>query len=299
RWLRILTAEPHVAGTHEDYKTAVFVRDKLHEWGWKSDIEEMEVLLNYPTAPPTLELERPVTRALSRDEAPIAHDKDSASSRAFGAFNGYGVSGSASGQVVYVNYGRPEDFAALEKLGIDIKGKIVLVRYGELFRGLKVYNAQKRGAKGILIFSDPADDGYAKGDVYPQGRFRPESAIQRGSVQFLSHGPGDPSTPFGPSTKGAKRLPMRLRQADHSGAPNATPFRLYSNDLFPGDLRLEEWEKQTGLKLQDYFATIPSLPISYGTARELLQVLAGPNVPSGWQGGLPLPYHVGPGPAEV
>ncbi len=216
------------------------------------------------------------------DEAPLAIDKDSASSAAFGAFNGYGVSGLAFGQVVYANYGRPDDFSALEKMGIDIKDKIVLVRYGEIFRGLKVHNAQKRGAKGILIFSDPADDGYAKGDVYPHGRFRPESAIQRGSVQFLSHGPGDPSTPFGPSTKDAKRIAFDPR------------------DGFPleGTARTE-WEKATGLKREDYFATIPSLPISYATAREILKVLAGPNVPSGWQGGLPLPYHVGPGPAEV
>ena len=150
----------------------------------------------------------PVAKTLSLDEAPVATDKDSASSAAFGAFHGYGVSGEATGQVVYANYGRPEDFAALEKMGIDVKGKIVLARYGGLFRGLKVRNAQKRGAEGILIFSDPADDGFAKGDVYPNGRFRPGSAIQRGSVQFLSLGPGDPSTPFGPSVKGAKRLPF-------------------------------------------------------------------------------------------
>ena len=109
-----------------------------------------------------------------------------------------------------MNYGRPEDYVAIEKMGIDVKGKIVLARYGGLFRGLKVRNAQKRGAAGILIFSDPADDGFAKGDVYPSGRFRPGSAIQRGSVQFLSLGPGDPSTPFGPSVKGAKRLPFDL-----------------------------------------------------------------------------------------
>ena len=102
-------------------------------------------------------------------EAPLATDKDSASPDAFPAFHGYGVSGDVTGQVVYANYGRPEDFAALEKMGIDVKDKIVLVRYGELFRGLKVRNAQKRGAKGILIYSDPADDGYAKGDVYPAG----------------------------------------------------------------------------------------------------------------------------------
>jgi N-acetylated-alpha-linked acidic dipeptidase len=279
-WLRTLTAEPHVAGTHADYKTAVFVRDKLREWGWKADLEEQEVLLNYPLAghPPMLAIERPIARKLSLDEAPVMTDKDSANSAAFGAFNGYGVSGEASGQVVYVNYGRPEDYEAIEKIGIDVKGKIVLVRYGSLFRGLKVRNAQKRGAAGILIFSDPADDGFAKGDVYPLGRFRPGSAIQRGSVQFLSLGPGDPSTPFGPSIKGAKRLPI---------------------DPSIGFPRDEAWEKATGLKRDDYFATIPCLPVGYDTAREILSELSGANVPSGWQGGLPLPYHIGPGPAEV
>jgi N-acetylated-alpha-linked acidic dipeptidase len=282
RWLRTLTAEPHVAGTPADYKTAVFVRDKLREWGWKADLVELEVLLNYPNGEPRLSLKRPASRALAVDEAPVASDKDSASSQAFGAFNGYGTSGQASGQVVYVNYGRPDDFGSLEKMGIDVKDKIVLVRYGEIFRGLKVHNAQKRGAKGILIFSDPADDGYAKGDVYPHGRFRPESAIQRGSVQFLSHGPGDPSTPSGPSVNGAKRIPF------------------HSTEGFPQDPSARmDWEKATGLKRDDYFATIPSLPISYATAQEILKVLAGPNAPPGWQGGLPLPYHVGPGPAEL
>jgi N-acetylated-alpha-linked acidic dipeptidase len=287
RWLRILTAEPHVAGTEADHKTAIFVRDKLREWGWKADLVELEVLLNYPIEghspiAPQLTLTSPLSKVLSLDEAPIEGDKDSASSRAFGAFNGYGASGRASGQVLYVNYGRPDDYAALEKMGIDVKDKIVLVRYGEIFRGLKVYNAQKRGARGILIFSDPADDGYAKGDTYPHGRFRPESAIQRGSVQFLSHGPGDPSTPFGPSGKDAKRIGIDLQNG----------FPLW------GQARTK-WEQSTGLKREDYFATIPSLPISYGTAREILKVVAGPNVPSGWQGGLPLPYHIGPGPAEV
>jgi N-acetylated-alpha-linked acidic dipeptidase len=275
-----LTAAPHVAGTPADFKTAVFVRDKLREWGWNAELQELEVLLNYPRdgAPPQLSIVRPAAKTLSLDEAPVVSDKDSASSAAFGAFNGYGVSGTAAGQVVYANYGRPEDYTALEKIGVDVKGKVVLARYGGLFRGLKVRNAQKRGAAGILIFSDPADDGFAKGDVYPSGRFRPGSAIQRGSVQFLSLGPGDPSTPFGPSVKGAKRLPI-------------DPVHGFSFD--------DEWEKSTGLKRADYFATIPCLPIGYDSAHEILKVLAGAPVPSGWQGGLPLPYHVGPGPAEV
>jgi N-acetylated-alpha-linked acidic dipeptidase len=298
RWLRALTAEPHVAGTAADYKTAVFVRDKLREWGWTADIEELEVLLNYPAFddPAQLEIQRPIARKLLLDEAALTVDKDSASSAAFGAFNGYGVSGSARGQVVYVNYGQPDDYVAIDKMGIDVKGKIVLVRYGGLFRGLKVRNAQKHGAAGILIFSDPADDGFAKGDVYPSGRFRPGSAIQRGSVQFLSLGPGDPSTPFGPSVKDAKRLPI-----DRS---NGFPLISPGDESSPAGLpakggAVDEWEKTTGLKRDDYFATIPCLPISYDTAHEILKVLAGANVPTGWQGGLPLPYHVGPGPAEV
>jgi N-acetylated-alpha-linked acidic dipeptidase len=294
RWLRVLTAEPHAAGTPADYKTALFVRDKLREWGWKAETAEMEVLLNYPIQT-SLALRRPAIQPFNTDEAPVSSDKDSASTKAFGAFHGYGAAGGASGQVVYANYGRPDDLTALEKMGIEIKDKIVLVRYGELFRGLKVWNAQKRGAKGILIYSDPADDGYAKGDVYPNGRFRPGSAIQRGSVQFLSLGPGDPSTPFGPSVKGAKRTPLSTRMLDDVQRANPTLQRESSLDFLDD----EKWEKQTGLKLIDTLATIPSLPVSYDTARELFKVLAGPNVPSGWQGGLPLAYHVGPGPAEV
>jgi N-acetylated-alpha-linked acidic dipeptidase len=289
-WLRTLTAEPHVAGTPADYKTAIFVRDKLREWGWKADLQELEVLLNYPVGPPRLNLRRPTFSNVSLDEAAVSTDKDSANSAAFGAFNGYGPSGEAVGQVVYANYGRPEDFTALEKLGVDLKGKIVLVRYGELFRGLKVRNAQKRGAAGLLIFSDPADDGYAKGDIYPAGPFRPGSAIQRGSVQFLSLGPGDPSTPFGPSTKGAKRIPFSpafgFAVGEHANSDSATWSQ-------------KKWESETGLSRVDYFATIPSLPLSYDAAHELLKLLAGPTVPTGWQGGLPLAYHMGPGPAEA
>src|SRR4051794_20770831 len=134
-WLRTLTEEPHVAGTPADYKTALFVRDKLREWGWKADLAEYEVLLNYPLKA-SLKIMRPTEQELPLMEAPLASDKDSASPDAFVAFHGYGVSGNARGQVVYANYGRPEDFAALEKMGIEVRGKIVLVRYGELFRGL-------------------------------------------------------------------------------------------------------------------------------------------------------------------
>jgi N-acetylated-alpha-linked acidic dipeptidase len=291
KWLKTLTEEPHVAGTAADHKTAVLVRDQLREWGWKAELVPYEVLLNYPRGKPTLQLDRPTVKLLNLEEAPIAIDKDSASGEAFPAFHGYGISGNASGQVVYANYARPEDFAALDKLGISVRDKVVLARYGGNFRGLKVLNAQKRGARGILIYSDPGDDGYARGDVYPAGPFRPGSAVQRGSVQFLSLGPGDPSTPKGPSTKDAERLPIDFL----SGFPLDLKGVAGMPNYHPGT----DWEAKTGLKRDDYFATIPSLPISYDAAREIFQVLAGPPVPSGFQGGLPIAYHVGPGPAEV
>ncbi|MFO0953694.1 MAG: M28 family peptidase [Isosphaeraceae bacterium] len=311
-WLRTLTEEPHPAGSRADYKTALFVRDKLREWGWKAELAEYEVLLNYPKSS-SLTLQRPEPKELSLVEAPNPADKDSASPDAFPAFHGYGISGTATGQVVYANYGQPEDFAALEKMGIEVKDKIVLVRYGAIFRGLKVRNAQKRGARGVLIYSDPADDGYARGDIYPSGPFRPGSALQRGSVQFLSLGPGDPSTPNGPSTRGAKRLAWDPQHGFpiandpwSTVGPDGQRFKRKSPPTDGGEAgpllkvpTVEEWEKESGFKREDYFATIPSLPISYDSARPILEALGGPNVPQGWQGCLPIPYHVGPGPAEV
>ncbi len=337
-WLRYLTEEPHVAGTPTDLKTAEYVRDKLASWGWKAELAVHHVLLNYPVVKhdgtgkmtlPMLELVAPSRKRLSLIEAAHTEDKDSASPLAFPAFHGYGVSGDVTGQVVYANYGSPEDFDALEKLGVAVAGRIVLVRYGSLFRGLKVRNAQLRGAKGVLIYSDPADDGYARGDVYPHGPFRPGSSLQRGSVQFLSLGPGDPSTPNGASTKNAARLPFDPRNGftlDAEGpavmgtrpglggiAPGALPGGQgglrsvgFEPQMLGGNaseqpsiLSIGLWEKQTGLKRSEYFATIPSLPISYDAARPILESLGGDNVPGGWQGGLPFAYHTGPGPAEV
>lgn len=259
RWMRALTEEPHVAGTPEDYKTALYVRDRLREMGLDADLEEYHVLLNYPVKVSAAQTV-PQRREISLREDGDPRDKDSFSAAAFPAFHGYGASGTASGQIVYVNYGRVEDFKKLDELEISVEGRIVLARYGHIFRGLKVQNAQQRGAAGVLLYSDPADDGYMRGDIYPDGPFRPESAIQRGSVQFLSVAPGDPTTPGWASTVGAKRIEYK---------------------------DLEE------------IARIPSLPISYGEAAPILKAIAGPEVPDGWQGGLPFAYHVGPGPAEV
>jgi hypothetical protein len=205
RWMRALTEEPHVAGTPEDYETALYVRDRLREMGFNAELEEYHVLLNYPVKVSAVQTV-PQRRAIALREAGNERDKDSFSETAFPAFHGYGASGDAGGQVVYVNYGRVEDFKKLDELGISVRGRIVLARYGHIFRGLKVQNAQTRGAAGVLLYSDPADDGYMRGDIYPDGPFRPESAIQRGSVQFLSVAPGDPTTPGWASTVGAKRI---------------------------------------------------------------------------------------------
>ncbi len=258
-WLHALTEEPHVAGTPQGKKVAEYVRDRLVEFGLKTELVPYEIWLNLPTAV-SLKLLKPEPASLSLREEGNPRDKDSYSEDAYPAFHGYGAAGKAAGQVVYVNYGTHEDFERLESLGLSVEGRIALVRYGKVFRGLKVKEAQLRGAKGVIIYSDPADDGYMKGDVYPDGPMRPPSAIQRGSVQFLSSGPGDPSTPGYASTKGAKRI---------------------------------------GREQMNGIPKIPSLPLSYGEASKILKALAGDRVPDDWQGGLPFAYHLGPGPAEV
>lgn len=259
RWLAALTEDPHVAGTPEEKKVADYVLARFKEFGLEAEMVRYDVFLNHPKHV-SLALVSPVVEELNLIEEPFDVDKDSSPDGMFPAFHGYGASGEAEGQVVYVNYGSPADFQRLEGMGISVEGKIALVRYGGAFRGLKVKEAQDRGAIGVLIYSDPADDGYARGDVYPDGPMRPETAIQRGSVLFLSHVPGDPSTPGWPSTKGAKRLSR---------------------------------EEMTNVP------KIPSLPIAFAEAEKILTRLAGPRVPDDWQGGLPFAYHIGPGGARV
>ena len=259
RWLAQLTEEPHVAGTPAEKKVADFVLARFKEFGLAAEINRLDVFLNHPKSV-TLRLVAPEEMELSLQEAPYQVDKDSTVEGMFPAFHGYGASGAARGQVVYVNYGSPADFDRLRGMGISVEGKVTLVRYGGAFRGLKVKESQDRGAIGVLIYSDPADDGYMRGDVYPDGPMRPPSAIQRGSVLFLSHLPGDPSTPDGPSTAGAKRI-TRDQMAN--------------------------------------VPKIPSLPISYAEAEKILRRLGGPRVPDEWQGGLPFSYHLGPGAATV
>jgi N-acetylated-alpha-linked acidic dipeptidase len=259
RWLAQLAEDPHVAGTPQEKKAADYVLARFKEFGLDAEMTRYDVFLNHPRSV-SLKLTAPVEMELKLREDAYDVDKDSSATDMFPAFHGYGASGRAEGQVVYVNYGSPADFDRLRGMGISVEGKVALVRYGGAFRGLKVKESQDRGAAGVLIYSDPADDGYMRGDVYPDGPMRPPSAIQRGSVLFLSHVPGDPSTPGTPSIAGAKRLTR---------------------------------DQMTNVP------KIPSLPISYGEAEKILRRLGGPRVPDEWQGGLPFSYHVGPGSASV
>jgi N-acetylated-alpha-linked acidic dipeptidase len=175
-------------------------------------------------------------------------------------YNAYSPSGDVTGDLVYANYGLPDDYAALEELGVSVEGKIVLVRYGGSFRGVKAQQAELRGAKGVIIYSDPADDGFTQGAVYPDGPWRPADGIQRGSIQYIFNYPGDPLTPGAPSVPGTPRQS-------------------------PDDA--------------DNLPRIPTTPISYGEAQPLLEQLTGPEAPESFQGGLPITYRVGPGGTQV
>src|SRR5262245_896845 len=257
--LRRLTAEPHIAGSQEDYATAVYVRDQMRSFGLQSELKEYQVLLPYPRTPSVVELVTPRLERLQVREDVVREDATSASTKIVPLYNGYGASGDVTAPLIYVNYGLPDDYAALKKIGVDVTGKIVIARYGNSFRGVKAKVAEENGAIGLIIYSDPADDGYAQGDVYPKGPWRPESSAQRGSVQFLFIHPGDPLTPGTPSTPGTPRI----RKEEATNLPR-----------------------------------IPVQPISYGDARRLLQPLRGPLRPVNFQGGLPFAYHVG-GTSEV
>lgn len=259
RNLFVLTQQPHIAGSAEDSDLAVLVNNRFREYGINSEIVTYYVYLPYPKSE-ELEMTEPEKYTFDLKEKGWAWDKDSFNSNTVLPFNAYSPSGDLTGQIVYVNYGLPEDYAYLEKLGIDTKGKIMLARYGKSFRGIKVKAAEEHGAAGIIIYSDPQDDGYDQGDIYPRGPMRPWDAVQRGSIQDLTIYPGDPLTPGYASTKDAKRIAL----SDVTDLPH-----------------------------------IPCMPISYGNAEKLLSNLAGAAVPHDWQGGLPFTYHIGPGPTEV
>ena len=253
--LRRLTIEPHIAGTKEDYDTAVYVRDQLRSYGLSAELREYEVWLNYPKSPSTLELITTKRQPLSTREALVPSDPTSSNPKITPLFNGYSASGDVTAPVVYANYGLPGDYDELKKAGVDVKGKIVIVRYGNSFRGVKAKVAEDHGAVGCIIYSDPEDDGYVQGDVFPKGPWRPVASGQRGSVQYLFDYPGDPLTPGKPAIAGTPRLKP---------------------------------EEATDL------TRIPVTPIAYDVAKTILSQLKGPLRPMrGFQGGLPFAYHVG------
>ena len=257
--LRILTQAPHVAGTPEDYKTAQYVLEQFREAGLDAKLVEYQVLLPMPKEV-KVKLIEPFKREAPTPAAGWSWDKDTYDSSVIAAFNAYSPSGDVTGRVVYANYGLPEDYARLKEEGIDVAGKIVIVRYGKCFRGVKAYVAEQSHAAGLLIYSDPADDGYRQGDVYPRGPWRPSTAVQRGSILYLTAYAGDPLTPGAAAVAGAKRLSM-----------NEAPTLPH----------------------------VPTAPLSYEDASPILENLGGPTAPKSWQGALPFTYHLGPGESKV
>ncbi len=256
--LKTLTAAPHIAGSKEDHDTAEFVAEKFKAAGLETAIVPYLAWMNLPkeihieatTADGKVLMTGPTREHVDGDR----YDNDP---RVVMPFNGSSPSGDVTAEVVYANYGRPEDFAALDKLGVSVKGKIVLVRYGANYRGVKVFIAQQRGAVGVLIYSDPADDGYFRGDAYPDGPYRPETGVQRGSVEYLFKYSGDATTPGVASTP----------------------------DL-PESKRIPPSESEVLPK-------IPSTPLSWHDAAPILKNMGGKVVPRGWQGALPFTYHLG------
>lgn len=264
--LRALTAEPHLAATPEDKATADYVAQKFRAAGLETEIVPYKVLLNQPKV---VRVEafgadgRQLMSGPTRER--VDGDAGQDNPRVVMPFNGSSASGDVTGELVYANYGRLEDFNQLAAQHIDLHGKIVIARYGSNFRGVKVFLAEQRGAIGVLLYSDPQDDGYYKGDAYPAGPWRPDTGVQRGSVQFLFKYPGDPETPDVASTPD---LPDSERVTDFVGVQGNQP-------------------------------AIISIPLSYQDAAPILKALKGQVVPQGWQGALPFSYHLGPSGVRV
>ena len=259
-WMKRMSARPHHVGSPYGKEVAEFMAAQFRSWGYDTKIEQYDVL--FPT-PKTrlLEMVGPTRFTARLSEPALTEDATSGqTSEQLPTYNAYSADGDVTGDLVYVNYGVPADYEELERRGIDVKGKIVIARYGGSWRGIKPKVAAEKGAIGALIYSDPRDDGYFQGDVYPKGAYRNEFGAQRGSVADMPTFPGDPLTPGVGATKDAKRLALK-------DAPTLTK--------------------------------IPVLPISYGDALPLLRALGGPLAPTAWRGALPITYHLGPGPAKV
>ena len=259
-WMKQLSARPHHLGSANDKANAELIASLFKSWGYDTAIEEFRVLFPTPNTR-VVELLAPEKYMLKLAEPALSQDATSGQTREqLPVYNAYSIDGDVTGDLVYVNYGVPADYDVLERNGVDVKGKIVIARYGGSWRGIKPKVAAEKGAIGCIIYSDPRDDGYFQGDVYPKGAYRGDSGAQRGSVMDMPIHPGDPLTPGIGATKDAKRL-------DRSEV--------------------------------DVFTKIPVLPISYSDALPLLRNLGGPVAPAEWRGALPITYHLGPGPSRV
>jgi N-acetylated-alpha-linked acidic dipeptidase len=259
-YMRHLSARPHHVGSPYDKANAEWILAKFKSFGLDAQIESFDVL--YPTPKErVVELVAPTKFVARLQEPPVPGDPTSSQqAEQLPTYNVYSADGDVTAPLVYVNYGVPADYERLARLGVSVKGAIVIARYFGSWRGIKPKVAAEHGAIGCLIYSDPKEDGYTQGDTYPQGPWRPRDGVQRGSVGDMPVYPGDPLTPGVGATKDAKRLPLS--------------------------------EAQTITK-------IPVLPLSYADAQPLLAALAGPVAPDAWRGGLAITYHVGPGPARV
>jgi len=258
--MRRLAAAPHHLGSAQGAKNAEWILGKFQEWGLEARIESFDVLFPTPKER-VLELVEPVSYRATLAETVLKEDPTSGqTAEQLPTYNAYSADGDVTAPLVYVNYGVPEDYERLERLGVDVKGKIVIARYGGGWRGIKPKVAAEKGAVGCIIYSDPKEDGFYEGEVYPKGAFRPEQGVQRGSVADMPIHSGDPLTPGIGATKDAHRL-------DRRDAATLTK--------------------------------IPVLPIGYADAKPLLAALEGPVAPEGWRGALPITYRIGPGPAKV
>ncbi len=257
--MRRLSARPHHVGSPYDKDNAEWILGKFKAWGFDAHIERFDVLFPTPKTR-VLEMLKPAHFTASLRESVVPGDPTSAqTAEQLPTYNAYSADGDVTAPLIYVNYGSREDYELLDRLGISVKGAIVIARYGEGWRGIKPKVAAEHGAIGCIIYSDPKGDGYYQGDTFPSGGWRPKQGVQRGSVMDTDY-PGDPLTPGVGATPQAKRLPL-------SDAKTITK--------------------------------IPVLPISYSDALPLLTALKGPVAPPEWRGALPITYHVGPGPTEV
>lgn len=257
--LRHLTSEPHLAGTPASYRVAKWLRDQFRSFGFDAEIVSYSAWLPEPREI-RLELTKPEAKRLGSPEQPYEDDKATYDKRAVPAFSDYSPSGEVTAPVVYVNYGTQDDYRQLANLGVDVTGKVVIARYGVGYRGIKAKLAEEHKAAALILYSDPQQDGFAVGDPYPRGPWRPMSGIQRGSIIYTQNYPGDPLTPGIAATSDAHRI----APSDATNLPH-----------------------------------IPTMPINAQDAAVILSKLGGQEAPQSWQGSLPFTYHLGPGDAEV